>query len=113
MVTRTKANQPKAVGVRRLRRSQIRVRKPKIKKWKVLVSPTPWVDASYDWYTRWVGGSDRLRALDSIMDDAWVLGHEGDRDPTAACLRRFNKLAARGLRGGLVWKLAKAVKPTR
>ena len=56
-----------------------------------------------EWYRTWVGGTEPLHVMDSIMDDAWCLGHEGDADPVAACHRRLSKILA-SAEGGLQWK---------
>ena len=37
------------------------------------------------------------------MDDLWVMGHGGDRDPVGACLRRLRKVL-KSAEGGLQWK---------
>ena len=110
-VSRKAWNRPQALGLKQLRKNQVRVRKPKRKKGIVLKSPTGWVDNGLKFYNTWVIGRDKLRCADSIMDDAWVGGHRGDRNPRKACARRLRKIMASS-EGGAKWKSKKTVPPT-
>jgi hypothetical protein len=110
-ISRRAWNRPQALGLKQLKRSQLRKRKPKRKKGRELKSPTEWVNNAMKFHDAWIVGKDKLRCADSIMDDAWVGGHQGDSDPREACARRLRKIMASS-EGGAEWKEKKTVPPT-
>jgi hypothetical protein len=117
VVQRSPKNRPTAIGLQNIPAGMQRKRRPKRKKCRELVPVMPWLTNCFEWYRRWVGGVLPLHVMDSIMDDAWCMGHEGDVDPVKACKRRLDKILS-SREGGLQWKdgsdgrKSKTIEPT-